>query len=64
MTKLRTNNGNIRLKRVFALTNSTSLAITLPLAFIRKLNLGAGKYVKCELQNGDNSILVDDLDIG
>src|ERR671918_452461 len=28
MTKLRTNNGNIRLKRVFQLTNSTSLDIT------------------------------------
>ncbi|MGI0043105.1 MAG: AbrB/MazE/SpoVT family DNA-binding domain-containing protein [Nitrososphaeraceae archaeon] len=58
------NSGNIRVKRLFQLTNSTSLAITLPRAFIKKLNLTAGRYVKCELRNEDSSILVEGLNVG
>ena len=64
MTKIRTNNGNIRLKRVFELTNSSSLCITLPRAFIKKLNLTAGKFVQCELRDNDRSILVEGLNVG
>ncbi|MGH9982701.1 MAG: AbrB/MazE/SpoVT family DNA-binding domain-containing protein [Nitrososphaeraceae archaeon] len=56
--------GNIRLKRVIAFTGTTSLGITLPRAFVRKLNLAPGTFVKCELHNDDKTIIVEGLDLG
>jgi hypothetical protein len=63
MTKVK-GKGNIRLKRVIAFTGSSSLGITLPRAFVRKLNLTAGQFVKCELLNDDKTITVEGINIG
>lgn len=56
--------GNIRLKRVMGFNDSVSLGITLPMRFVRALNLKAGSFVKCELHNEDKSVTVEGLNVG
>lgn len=63
MTKQKTK-GNIRLKRVIAFNGSTSLAITLPRAFIRASDIKPNQYVSVELQDNDRSITVRGLGLG
>lgn len=56
--------GNIRLKRVMGFNNSVSLGITLPMRFVRALNLKPGMLVACELKDNDKSVTVKGLNIG
>jgi antitoxin component of MazEF toxin-antitoxin module len=60
MTKVK-GRGNIRLKRVIKFTGSSSLGITLPRAFCRRLNLAPGQFVKCELSNDDKTVTVEGI---
>lgn len=50
------NNRPIKLRRLIEFNNSTSLGIVIPKSFVEKLNLRAGEYMACELNESSISL--------